>query len=208
MSLQPNIGVNGAQVPDRARQYPSQSLSASHCLPLSLVSLTQVSPLDLPTLLHCPPCFTQTLSASDITRGGAAGAVAIGGTSSGVRPGFAGGGPGGETAASGFCPGFVGFGFGRGTPFCAGDAVSSVVTVIAPAVMGLSALTLGLAAIPGTASVQAARISRVISGKRRIWIRSIIRRQGLIWGLGARPKSLIRLRVAAMHGVNLGQNLV
>lgn len=164
MSLQPNIGINGAQVIDLDRQYPSQSLSASQRLPLSLVSLMQVSAPDFPAFPHRPPCLTQAVSAAVMTRGGATTTAAAGSATGGLAFGFDAAGLAGSPAIGGS----AGLGFGRGAAAVPGGAASKVVTVIAPPVIGLSAETRGLPALPAPTATQAVKISTISNGKKRI----------------------------------------
>jgi hypothetical protein len=69
MGLQPKSGVTGAQLRERARQNPSQSLSRLHCLPASRVRRTQVRACDSPAADQVPPAFSQLICAAVFAAG-------------------------------------------------------------------------------------------------------------------------------------------
>ncbi len=164
ISLQPNKGVIGAQVPERARHSPSHCEAFLHSLPASRVRRTQVCPAPLPTLAHCPPFFRQAASSGEAGGGSGFGSSAAGAVAA-ASTGFAPGAPGFAAGASGAgLPGAdlsgpaapaaagcgrAGFGSGGFAP-AAGDAPGlaapggpdNAVTETSPPVIGLAVTAL------------------------------------------------------------------
>lgn len=112
ISLHPNNGFTGAQVPDLARHSLSQSPCFRHCLPASRVGLIQVFALDFPAFRHVPPCFSHLTWLSDFSAVGIKTSGSVGAT--------------GEIAASLLVSTGIGLGFGRMPAAATCAALSSI----------------------------------------------------------------------------------